>query len=110
MLACFTWAAQAEDGTSAEDRLAKIEKRLDAIEARLRTLPATGTVPAVPAPPKQADPPQGGDEQSVTVYATPSGTKYHKAGCSYLRGGGTPMTLAAARAKGLTPCSRCNPP
>ena len=42
-----------------------------------------------------------------TVYVTKSGARYHKAGCSSLHGGGTPMTRSAARGKGLTPCKRC---
>lgn len=44
-----------------------------------------------------------------TVYATASGKKYHKHGCSALRGGGTAMKKSEAEAKGLTPCGKCNP-
>lgn len=52
-------------------------------------------------------PPQ---DQTVTVYGTKSGKKYHADGCTYLSKSKVPMTLAEARAKGLTPCSVCNPP
>lgn len=49
-------------------------------------------------------------EQAVTVYGTKSGAKYHNAGCSYLSKSSNSMTLEQAKAKGLTPCSKCNPP
>jgi len=45
----------------------------------------------------------------VTVYATRSGSKYHSAGCSYLRKSRIPMSLSAAKGK-YSPCSRCSPP
>jgi micrococcal nuclease len=48
--------------------------------------------------------------QSVeqTVYVTRTGTKYHRAGCRYLRGGGIPMPLKEAMQR-YSPCSVCNP-
>ncbi len=42
-----------------------------------------------------------------TVYVTATGTKYHLAGCSYLRSSANEITLEDAEAKGYTPCSRC---
>ena len=48
--------------------------------------------------------------QSVTVYVTNTGEKYHRAGCSYLKKSSNPMSLSSAKAAGYTPCSRCNPP
>lgn len=48
--------------------------------------------------------------QSVTVYVTNTGEKYHHAGCSYLKKSSNPMSLSSAKAAGYTPCSRCNPP
>lgn len=48
--------------------------------------------------------------QSVTVYVTNTGKKYHRAGCSYLKKSSNPMSLSSAKAAGYTPCSRCNPP
>ncbi len=48
-------------------------------------------------------------EEVVTVYVTPSGSKYHAAGCRYLKGRHSPVALAeVGAAKG--PCSVCNPP
>jgi hypothetical protein len=44
-----------------------------------------------------------------TVYVTKSGTKYHRSGCSYLRSGGSPVSLKDAKSR-YGPCSRCRPP
>ena len=49
------------------------------------------------------------DNKDVTVYVTRKGTKYHREGCRYLRGGGMPLSLVEA-AKRYTACSVCNPP
>lgn len=57
-------------------------------------------IPVVPAAPPR---------QSITVYVTDTGKKYHRASCSYLRKSSNPMDLEDAKARGLTPCSRCNP-
>lgn len=46
-------------------------------------------------------------EQSVTVYVTDSGTKYHRWGCQYLWGSGNSISLEDAEARGYTPCSKC---
>lgn len=42
------------------------------------------------------------------VYVTSTGTKYHRAGCSYLKSKRA-MTIQQAEARGYGPCSRCNP-
>ncbi|MGA2496919.1 MAG: hypothetical protein ABSH20_04215 [Tepidisphaeraceae bacterium] len=47
---------------------------------------------------------------SVTVHVTRTGKKYHRAGCAYLSKSDIPITLDQAKAKGYTPCSKCNPP
>jgi hypothetical protein len=44
-----------------------------------------------------------------TVHITKTGTKYHSAGCSYLKSD-IPIDLKDAVSRGYTPCSRCNPP
>lgn len=65
--------------------------------------PPAAPVKAFEAPPPKPDP------EKVTVYRTKTGSKYHRAGCSYLRRSAIPIDLATA--KGLYgPCSRCNPP
>ena len=43
------------------------------------------------------------------VYITLSGTKYHRAGCSYLNDSAVMTSRSAAIADGYTACSRCNP-
>ncbi len=45
--------------------------------------------------------------QSLTVYITETGTKYHRWGCQYLRKSCIPVSLADARSDGYTACSRC---
>lgn len=51
-----------------------------------------------------------GDSSSVMVHITDTGSKYHSAGCSYLKKSDHEVTLSEAKNMGLTPCSRCNPP
>lgn len=48
-----------------------------------------------------------GDTQSVTVYVTRTGSKYHKAGCQYLRESQIAISLSQAKSQGYTACSRC---
>lgn len=45
----------------------------------------------------------------VIVHITDTGSKYHNAGCRYLKSDHE-VTLDEAKAMGLTPCSVCNPP
>jgi hypothetical protein len=47
--------------------------------------------------------------EDPTVYVTRTGSKYHVAGCQYLRKSAIPMKLSEA-VEGYSPCSRCNPP
>lgn len=55
--------------------------------------------------PKKRDP-----SEQIIVYITRTGSKYHRAGCSYLRRSRIAITLKEACARGYTPCSRCRPP
>lgn len=50
------------------------------------------------------------ETEEVMVHITKTGKKYHSAGCSYLKESDTEVSLEDAKAMGLTPCSRCNPP
>jgi hypothetical protein len=52
--------------------------------------------------------PNGGN--GIVVYRTDSGTKYHMDGCSSLAKSKIAVSLANAKAMGLTPCSKCHPP
>ena len=59
--------------------------------------------------PESTDPePQSPED--VTVYVTRTGKKYHRDGCSYLRGSKDPISLAEAKRRNYGPCGRCNPP
>jgi hypothetical protein len=49
------------------------------------------------------------EQEELTVYVTNTGSKYHRAGCSYLARSSNPMSKKDAIAAGYTPCSRCNP-
>ncbi|GBG94660.1 hypothetical protein LFYK43_11190 [Ligilactobacillus salitolerans] len=51
---------------------------------------------------------QAGANDNMTVYVTPTGSKYHTH--PHGRGHFTPTTLKEAKAAGLTPCNVCNPP
>lgn len=44
-----------------------------------------------------------------TVYVTDTGSKYHSAGCSYLKSKHE-IRLSTAISMGYSPCSRCDPP
>ncbi len=47
--------------------------------------------------------------KDYTVYITKTGSKYHKADCSYLSSSKIQIKLSEAKQKGLTPCDRCKP-
>ena len=49
------------------------------------------------------------DENSQTVYITDTGSKYHRAGCQYLRRSSHAITKSNAISRGYGACSRCHP-
>jgi hypothetical protein len=51
-------------------------------------------------------------ETVVWVYVTPSGERYHRSDCRYVKGKTTlrQLTVAQAKAEGYTPCKVCKPP
>ena len=54
--------------------------------------------------------PEASEENvSVTVYRTKTGEKYHRSGCRHLKSK-IETTVDEAKARGLKPCSVCNPP
>ena len=125
-LAAIAALARAGDGRSVEERLAALEGQVSrmattvaAQNSRIAQLEAAATAPSTrsatplplvptPAPPAMAEPPAAAPVPVERyVYATATGTKYHSAGCSYLRSSSIRMTLKEAIARGLTPCSRC---
>ena len=48
-----------------------------------------------------------GQTQSVTVYVTKTGSKYHKSGCQYLSQSKIAISLSKAKSSGYSACSRC---
>lgn len=56
--------------------------------------------------------PKGNTSQNneAVVYSTRTGKCYHNAGCSCLRKSKIKTTVKNAKAAGLRPCKRCNPP
>lgn len=50
------------------------------------------------------------EQTSIEVHITETGSKYHSAGCRYLKKSDKVTTLDNAKALGLEPCSVCNPP
>lgn len=54
--------------------------------------------------------PQRRDEDSITVYVTRTGEKYHRGTCRYLSRSKIPTTLRDAKRNGYDPCSVCRPP
>ncbi len=77
---------------------------------------ATGSTTAkpvivpVPASKPAPSPTTPSKNQSVTVYTTKTGSKYHADGCSSLSKSKIPISLSDAKAEGLGPCSKCHPP
>jgi hypothetical protein len=53
---------------------------------------------------------QSSAPQTLTVYITNTGSKYHRSGCRYLSQSSIPLTLSEAKSRGNTPCSVCKPP
>ena len=49
-------------------------------------------------------------DADVTVHITNTGTKYHAAGCRYLKDSDIKVPLSEAKDRGYTPCSVCKPP
>lgn len=50
------------------------------------------------------------DTQTIIVYVTNTGEKYHVSNCGYLSQSKNELSLSQAKAAGYTPCSRCHPP
>lgn len=54
-------------------------------------------------------PPDEPKANDYTVYITKTGTKYHRAGCRYLKDSKIPIKKSEAISRGYTPCSVCRP-
>ena len=113
----FGWASANESliwtsivasfGAAVALALAFLRSRVETSALARRT--AAQNTPATPAPsPSAQAPAEGGSDASVV--AVPSSSRYHRPECRYASAkGAEPMTLAAARKEGYTPCGICKP-
>ena len=83
-------------------------KKLASLLLLLAALP--WLVPAQHVRAQQPAAQQSQDPQSVTVYVTKTGKKYHRDGCRYLAQSKVKTTLKEAKANGYAPCKVCHPP
>ena len=82
---------------------ARLGAQLAQVSQVSRPTPAPPRTPAAaPAEPSAAP-------VSDVVYVTAQGSKFHRAGCRYLKGGGTAMSRSDALAAGYTACKVCKP-
>ena len=70
-----------------------------------KTPTSTPKPSSTPAPQNQSSSTKS--ETSTTVYITNSGSKYHKANCSYLSKSKISIDLSKAKSQGYEPCSKC---
>jgi endonuclease YncB( thermonuclease family) len=115
--------ALAEELTAAESKARAARKgvwaRTTARDVRgAPSEPAGGSPPVIVDDPRGSSASTGGrsaaaaapaDRETIIVYVTKSGKKYHTRDCSYVRNGARPITLVEA-SKRYQPCSRCTPP
>ena len=73
-----------------------------------RLVPTSAPTPTVTPEPFE-EPQTKDDRKEIVVYVTETGSKYHSAGCQYLRKSKLPIILDDARDM-YGPCSRCSPP
>lgn len=104
-------AALRRDLTAALSRIDKLESDVKVLSIGIQALAdKVNTAPSSSATTPAAKPVPNQQEQGEqTVFVTRSGAKYHRAGCSYLKSGGSPVPLSQAKGK-FTPCSACSPP
>lgn len=100
------------------DEVGTVIVECDGVNYTIEQLKSTVQANAPPTP--ESTPPTIVEESNVktetstinntaVVYRTKTGSKYHNAGCSYLKSS-IETTVSEAQSMGLTPCSRCKPP
>ncbi|NMB46729.1 MAG: hypothetical protein GX998_10020 [Firmicutes bacterium] len=82
---------------------AEIEWSPDKSSVSISTVELSNLVTTQPEKPAEAS-------ETITVYITKTGSKYHRAGCRHLSKGMIPTSLDDAKSRGLSPCSVCKPP
>lgn len=98
--------AQGYDAGYSEGYAQKQKDNQAAREQYLASITPVFPVIAPMEPETEAPPPE---VETVTVYITNSGTKYHLDGCRHLKSK-IEKTLEEAKALKLEPCKVCNPP
>lgn len=81
------------------ETISEQEKKINELEAQL----STATKPSSSSGSSSSSSPS----QSATVYITRTGSKYHRAGCQYLRQSKIAINLSDAKNQGYTACSVC---
>lgn len=110
-------SALSVSGGDKDARIKDLESQVETLEAQVQTLEsqlAAKSTVSTSSTSSSTSSTSGGsssssssDTQSVTVYITRTGEKYHRSGCQYLRESKIPIELATAKARGYTACSRC---
>lgn len=85
----------------------KVQEIPEATAPTVPSAPAVTSSPAMVAPTAEAE--ATTEPTKSVVYVTETGSKYHRAGCSYLKKSSIPMSKETAKSQGYTACSKCNP-
>ena len=111
------WAPKAAEERNAENLLI-IEDKIDLVRAYSRNFnehldhsveyTGLGGGQKTEPPARDAKPAPDDDTDTITVHMTRTGSKYHRAGCRYLKSD-IPIRLKKAKARGLEPCKVCKP-
>lgn len=109
-----TWKAGEPKGTTSKsnnNNNTVTEKKSTPKETtKAETKSDNSATAVVPVPQNEPAPVADAGNGNVTVHITETGKKYHNAGCQYLKSSDIEVTLQDAKSRGLTPCSKCNPP
>lgn len=112
-------SALSVSGGDKDARIKDLESQVETLEAQVQTLESqlasksavstssTTTSSSTSSTSGGSSSSASSDTQSVTVYITRTGEKYHRSGCQYLSQSKIAISLSDARARGYTPCSRC---
>jgi micrococcal nuclease len=105
-----------KNSLSVETRIESLEKRIDELSKKIEQLleiiqklqnqSVTGKIDQKTTN-QQTVARQSNQATPVTVYITNSGKKYHKQGCSFLKGQGKPISIEEAKQKGFEACKIC---
>lgn len=87
-----------------EDEVETLQSQVDDLTAQLSSAKSAASASSSSS---SSGSTLSGSTQSMTVYVTNTGSKYHQAGCQYLRQSCIPIDLGRAKSAGYTACSRC---